>query len=68
MAGRVGRAAFLLRQRAILNRSDSRQQLASISVPTFVLCGRQDALTPLSAHEEMAAAIPDARRCIIESC
>ena len=29
-----------------------------IAVPTLVLCGREDLLTPLALHEEMAALIP----------
>jgi pimeloyl-ACP methyl ester carboxylesterase len=37
-------------------------------VPTLVLCGRQDGLTPLERHEEIAAAIPNARLSVIEDC
>jgi pimeloyl-ACP methyl ester carboxylesterase len=33
----------------------------------MVLCGRQDALTPLALHEEMAA-IPRAARVVVEDC
>jgi len=68
MAGRVGKDAFLRQQRAILGRIDSRPHLAAIQVPTLVLCGRQDGLTPLDRHEEMAAAIPGARLSVIEDC
>lgn len=41
---------------------------ASIKCPTLVLCGRQDQLTPLDRHEEMAAGIKGARLEIIEDC
>lgn len=68
MAERVGQQAFLRQQRAIMGRRDSRPDLPGIDVPTLVLCGRQDALTPLAVHEEMAAAIPGARLCIVEEC
>ena len=68
MAGRIGRDAFLRQQKAIMTRADSRPFLPAIRVPTLVLCGRQDTLTPLARHEEMAAAIPDARLCIVEDC
>lgn len=68
MAGRVGKDAFLRQQKAILGRIDSRPHLAGIRVPTLVLCGRQDGLTPLERHEEMAAAIPGARLSVIENC
>jgi pimeloyl-ACP methyl ester carboxylesterase len=37
-------------------------------VPTLILCGREDAITPLARHEEMAASIPDARLVIVEEC
>lgn len=68
MAERVGQAAFLRQQRAIMGRPDSRADLPGINAPTMVLCGRQDALTPLALHEEMAAAIPGARLCVVEEC
>jgi pimeloyl-ACP methyl ester carboxylesterase len=60
MAARVGMAAFVRQQAAIMGRSDSRALLPGIDVPALVLCGREDALTPVGLHEEMAAAIPDA--------
>ena len=68
MAERVGKTAFIRQQRAIVGRPDSRADLAAIACPTLVLCGRQDALTPLARHEEMAAAIPDADLVVIEDC
>jgi pimeloyl-ACP methyl ester carboxylesterase len=34
----------------------------------MVLCGREDALTPLEGHEEMAGAIPGAKLVVIEHC
>lgn len=68
MAGRIGQAAFLRQQKAILGRPDSRGDLRKISCPTLVACGRQDALTPVDAHEEMAAGIPNANLVVIENC
>ena len=66
MAEHVGKEAFLRQQNAIMTRPDSRGGLADIKCPTLVMCGRQDALTPLELHEEMAAAIADATLVIIE--
>lgn len=66
MAERVGQEAFLRQQTAIMGRPDSRGDLAGFDLPTLVLCGRQDALTPVELHEEMAAGIPGARLCIVE--
>jgi pimeloyl-ACP methyl ester carboxylesterase len=67
MAERVGRDAFLRQQTAIMARPDRRADLPRIACPTLVLCGRQDALTPLAVHDEMAAAIPGARFVVIEN-
>ena len=68
MTQSVGRDAFLRQQQAIRSRLDRRVDLAKIACPTLVLCGRQDALTRLDIHEEMATAIPDARLVVIEDC
>jgi len=64
----VGKEAFLRQQRAIMSRPDSLPGLSAIDCPTLVLCGRQDALTPLDCHEEMAAAIPGSHLVVIEDC
>lgn len=68
MAEAVGQAAFLRQQRAIMGRPDGRADLAAIRVPTLVLCGRQDALTPADLHMEMAASIASARLVMVEHC
>lgn len=68
MANAVGPEGFVRQQTAIMTRPDRRPQLGRYGVPTLVLCGRQDALTPLALHEEMAAAIPGARLVIVEEC
>lgn len=66
MSGNVGRDAFLRQQTAILHRPDSRPDLAKITCPALVLCGRQDGLTTLEMHEEMAAGITGSRLVVIE--
>jgi pimeloyl-ACP methyl ester carboxylesterase len=66
MARRIGRDGFLNQQKAMLGRPDSRSGLTAIAVPTLVLCGRQDALTPLALHAEMAAGIPGGRLVVVE--
>ncbi len=68
MAERVGLAAYLRQQRAIIGRPDFRPLLPAIRCPTLVLCGRQDALTPLAFHQEITAAIPGAGLEVIEAC
>jgi pimeloyl-ACP methyl ester carboxylesterase len=68
MAERVGRDAFLRQQRLLMNRPDSRHDLALIHCPTVVVCGRQDGLTPLADSEEMAEKIRRAKLVVIEDC
>lgn len=68
MAGRLGKDGFLRKQRAIMGRIDSRPHLPRIACPTLVLCGREDASTPLPLHKEMAALVPGARLEVVERC
>ncbi len=68
MMRRVGAATYVRQEQAVMTRSDSRPALAAIRCPTLVLCGRQDAATPLVLSEEIAAAIPSARLAVVEAC
>jgi pimeloyl-ACP methyl ester carboxylesterase len=68
MADEVGSDAFLRQQRAIMGRTDSRPSLAAIAVPTLVLAGREDAITPPDLQLEMAAAIPRATLVLLPGC
>jgi len=68
MTKRVGRDAFLREQTAIMGRADSRLHLGEIRVPTLVLVGRQDALTPVEVHEELASRIARAKLVVVENC
>lgn len=68
MSEHVGSEAFTRQQHAIMGRPDSRPFLIEYGVPTLVMCGRQDALTPLEHSQEMAAAIPGSRLAVIEDC
>lgn len=60
MSERVGEAAYIRQQTAIMNRIDSRPSLAAIAVPTLVGVGEGDKLTPPELAEEMAGAIAGA--------
>lgn len=66
MAERIGRDGFIRQQEAILNRPDFRPTLARITCPTLVLCGREDKLTPVALHREMAAGIATSRMVVLE--
>jgi pimeloyl-ACP methyl ester carboxylesterase len=66
MAETIGREGFLRQQKALVNRTDKTAGLARITQPTLVLCGRQDALTPLAHSQAMAARIPNSRLVVVE--
>jgi len=68
MAETIGLEGFEAQQEALIGRIDQRPNLPAIACPTLVLCGRQDALTPVDRHEEMAAAIPDATLVVLPEC
>jgi pimeloyl-ACP methyl ester carboxylesterase len=68
MARAIGRDGFVSQQEAIIGRADSRPTLARIGCPTLVLCGREDALTPLALHEEIHAGIAGSSLVVIERC
>ncbi len=68
MARAVGREGFVRQQEAIIGRADSRPTLARIACPTLVVCGREDALIPLEAHEEIAVGIAGARLAVLDVC
>jgi pimeloyl-ACP methyl ester carboxylesterase len=61
MAQDVGAEAFARQQKATMERADSRPGLEVIQVPTLVLVGEGDQLTPPERAAEMAGAIRGAR-------
>ena len=68
MAAEVGVEGFRREQKAIMARADSRPLLVRIDVPTVVIVGRQDQVTPLPRSEEIAADIATSRLAVIEEC
>jgi 3-oxoadipate enol-lactonase len=58
--------AFVSQVQAILDADDSlRTELHNIAVPTLVLVGSQDILTPQGDSEEIASLIPGARLAVV---
>ncbi|WP_066340612.1 alpha/beta fold hydrolase [Azohydromonas lata] len=51
---------------ALLARPDARGVLRGLQCPTLIGCGRQDAWSPLSRHEEMHALVPGSRLAVFE--
>lgn len=68
MAERIGKDGYLRQQKAIMGRPDGREDLKRITVPTLVLCGRQDQATPYELNAEIASLIPGATFVAIEHC
>jgi len=60
IADSVPAATIAWAQRAMAGRPDSTAVLAAASVPVLIVVGEQDAVTPLAAAHEMAAAARDA--------
>ena len=65
MAAAVGVKGYARQIEAIIGRSDSRPGLAAIAVPTLVLVGDSDTLTPPALAEELVAGIPGARLAVV---
>ncbi len=57
----VGAEAAVRQTRAILARADHRHMLVASALPTLIVCGREDKVTPPAASEELKALMPHAR-------
>ncbi len=68
MMEEAGYAGLRNQQKAFANRPDSRPTLPDVARPTFVLCGRDDLVTPLEMSEEIAAGIPGAELAVLDTC
>jgi pimeloyl-ACP methyl ester carboxylesterase len=68
MATSVGAHGQRNQQRAMLDRPDSLPDLERVRVPTLVLCGEQDPVTPVADHAAIAAGIAGARFERIVDC
>ncbi len=53
MALDLGAEAFVHQSVALRERPDQQETLRGVTVPTLILCGRDDALCPLARHELM---------------
>jgi pimeloyl-ACP methyl ester carboxylesterase len=68
MARSVGATGQRNQQRAMLGRPDSLTDLALVQVPTLVLCGAEDLVTPVADHAAIAAGVAGARFETIVDC
>ena len=68
MADETGPEGFVREQIAIMNRPDSRPDLATVECPTLVVAGASDEITTPEQAAEMADRIPGARLVVIPDC
>ncbi|NIZ60050.1 alpha/beta hydrolase [Sedimentitalea sp. CY04] len=65
MGMELGEALFVAQTRALQRRQDQQGTLRKCKVPTLILCGEYDQLTPVKRHEFMAELIPTAKLEIV---
>ncbi len=68
MMARQGAEACAAQTLAGLNRGDQSAILPTISCPTLIVAGWEDALRPVEGHRDMAARIPQSRLVVLEEC
>jgi pimeloyl-ACP methyl ester carboxylesterase len=66
IAEELGPDLFVRQSRALQRRRDQQSTLRKIRVPTHIICGKHDPLTPVKRHSFMAELIPGATLQIIE--
>ena len=59
-------SAAFERQLNANTRHDTRNKLGKIKIPTLILVGKDDELTPLKMAEELSAEIPDSKMIAFE--
>jgi pimeloyl-ACP methyl ester carboxylesterase len=66
MAMQLGPEAFLSQSEALASRPDQQDSLKLVTVPSLILCGKEDRLCPLDRHLLLAQLICGARLEIID--
>lgn len=65
MARDLGDEVFIAQQTAVSNRRDRRVELATLDVPTLVIAGEHDAITPVALGSEVADSVPGAELVVL---
>jgi len=68
MTSEIGVEIYKSQEAIAAIRPDRRGDLPKIKCPTIVICGRDDAATPLALSQEIAAAVPGAELHVVEQC
>lgn len=67
MAEDLGPEVFVRQSLALRDRPDRQETLKSVSVPTLILCGREDRACPVERHELMHRLIPHSELIVLEN-
>ncbi|WP_409077290.1 alpha/beta fold hydrolase [Pseudomonas cichorii] len=68
MAQTIGREGFIRQQQAIINRRDYTPLLQAISVPTLIVVGENDEITPLAESEFTHRGIAGSHLVVLPEC
>lgn len=68
MTLRVGREAYVRQNKAVAARADLRPVLPTVQVPTLVVVGAEDSMTPVALSEEIRDAISGAELHVLPGC
>ncbi len=68
MSVRVGANTYLRQNRAVIARADLRPGLPRIAVPTAVVVGAEDRMTPVKLSQEIHTLIPGSTLHVIDDC
>lgn len=66
MAEDLGAKVFIRQSLALRDRPDQQDTLRAVTVPTLILCGREDRACPVERHELMHRLIPHSTLTIID--
>jgi pimeloyl-ACP methyl ester carboxylesterase len=68
MAKSVGRLGFINQQKLILSRKSSVEDFQHYNIPTLIVGGKQDIITPVALQEEMVNNLKDGALTTIDNC
>jgi pimeloyl-ACP methyl ester carboxylesterase len=68
MSVRVGPQAYIRQNLAVIARSDLRPVLSTIDVPTLVVVGQEDRVTPVHLSYEIQSLVPKSKLHVIPDC
>jgi pimeloyl-ACP methyl ester carboxylesterase len=68
MSARVGAKTYIRQNRAVTARGDLRKVIPNIAIPTAVIVGREDRLTPVALSQEIHALTPGSTFHVIPDC